>query len=314
MKAWRSWLDLNSFGLFLLIFPLCGILSCEGSDTTSRRPRTNSPPVITSVRIFPDNPTKETELHVNVEGHDPDGDPMAYRFQWIRNDINVQEENKNILSYKDLKKGDLVRVRVTPTDGKVEGEPFLSPSVRILNSPPVVLEVDIEPKQAYATDTLRARVKGSDVDGDFVYYMYQWEKNGTVLAEERSGVMGPGRFKKGDSISVAVTPDDREVLGKPRKGDPLIISNSPPIIISSPPTSITGSLYVYEVKANDPDNDPVVYSLKKAPKGMEIDPKTGLIRWEIRTEAKGTHIIEIEASDNEEAKSFQRYTLTVDFR
>ncbi|MFH1020063.1 MAG: Ig domain-containing protein, partial [Pseudomonadota bacterium] len=135
-----------------------------------------------------------------------------------------------------------------------------------------------------------------------------------VLTEERSDVLGRGRFRKGDSISVMVTPDDREVLGKPKKSDPVIISNSPPMIVSSPPTSVTGALYTYEVKATDPDDDPIIFSLKKGPKGMEIDSKTGLIRWEIRKEAKGAHIVEIEASENAEARSFQRYTLAVDFR
>ena len=314
MKAWGSWFDLNLFAPFLLLLPLCGILSCEGSDTTASRSKANSPPVITSVRILPDKPTKEIELRVNIEGHDPDGDPMAYRFQWIRNDGHIPEENRNVLVWNGLKKGDAVQVRVTPTDGKIEGKPFFSPPVRILNSPPIVLQVDVEPKQAYASDILTVKVKGSDVDGDFLYYLYEWEKNGTVLTEERSDVLGRGRFRKGDSISVTVTPDDREVLGKPKKSDPVIISNSPPMIVSSPPTSVTGALYTYEVKATDPDDDPIIFSLKRGPKGMEIDSKTGLIRWEIRKEAKGAHIVEIEASDNAEARSFQRYTLTVDFR
>ena len=47
---------------------------------------------------------------------------------------------------------------------------------------------------------------------------------------------------------------------------------------------------------------------------MAIDRDKGLIRWEIRKEDKGTHSIEIEASDPEGAKSTQRFTLTVDFK
>ena len=232
-------MDLNSVAIFLLILPLCGILSCEGSDTTVPRSKTNSPPIVTSVQILPEKPTKESELHLNIQGHDPDGDAMAYRFQWIRNDSEIPGENKNVLSGKNLKKGDAVQARVTPTDGKVEGKPFLSAPIRILNSPPVVLQVELEPKMAYASDNLKVQVKGSDADGDFVYYIFQWERNGTLLADERSDVLEQGRFKKGDSISVTVTPDDREVLGKPRKSDRVMISNSPPMIVSSPPTSVT---------------------------------------------------------------------------
>lgn len=92
-----------------------------------------------------------------------------------------------------------------------------------------------------------------------------------------------------------------------------MISNSPPIITSSPPTSIEGMTYQYQVRVNDPDQDFVTFTLKSGPKGMAMDKNTGLIRWEIRKEDKGTHSIEIEASDNEGAKNIQQFTLMVDF-
>jgi hypothetical protein len=85
-------------------------------------------------------------------------------------------------------------------------------------------------------------------------------------------------------------------------------------VTSSPPTKTDGNIYTYQVKANDPDDDPILFTLKSAPKGMEIDKETGLIRWEIRKGDQGTHPIEIEASGGEGAKSFQRYTLSVEFR
>jgi hypothetical protein len=54
--------------------------------------------------------------------------------------------------------------------------------------------------------------------------------------------------------------------------------------------------------------------LKSGPKGMEMDKKTGLIRWEIRKEDRGNHSVEVEVSDDAGAKSIQRYTLMIDFR
>jgi hypothetical protein len=47
---------------------------------------------------------------------------------------------------------------------------------------------------------------------------------------------------------------------------------------------------------------------------MEIDKETGFVRWEIRKGDQGTQSIEIQASDSEGAKSFQRYTLSIKFR
>jgi len=251
---------------------------------------------------------------LSIQSKDPNGDPITYQYQWIRNEEEIIGGNKNSLKDGNFKKGDLIRVRVTPSDGKASGTPFLSTPVKILNSTPVIQEIRIEPKVAYVTDRLKVYVKGSDLDGDFIYYTYQWEKNGVVLGDERRDFLERGRFKKGESIAVIVTPDDRETLGTPKKSEPLVILNSPPLIVSSPTTSVEKTTYIYQVKANDPDNDLLTFSLKSGPKGMEMDKKTGLIRWEIRKEDKGSHPVEIEVSDVEGAKSIQQYTLTIDFK
>jgi len=306
------WRLIKILTVFLLLF--LGVLACAKGKEAEVKAKTNSPPVITSVSILPEKPTKESELNLSIQSKDPDGDPITYQCQWMRNDEEIIGEKQNTLKKYNFKKGDLIRVRVTPSDGKANGMPFLSPPLQIVNSPPILREVWIEPKLAYATDRLKANAKSVDSDGDFIYLTYQWEKNGVVLNEERGEFLERGQFKKGDSIAVIVTPDDRETLGTPKKSEPHIISNSPPLIVSSPPTSVEKSTYIYQVEANDPDNDPITFTLKSGPKGMEMDKNTGLIRWEIRREDKGKHSVEIEVSDSEGARSIQRYTLTVGFR
>lgn len=300
--------------MFCFLFSLVLILSCEGQREREFKSKSDSPPVITSVNLLPDKPNKESELNLVIRSQDPDGNPVTYYYQWIRNDEEIVGENKSTLKSGNFRKGDLIRVKVTPSNGKVDGKPFLTDPVKILNSPPVMEEVRFEPKMVFSRDNLRVYVKSFDVDGDFVYYTYQWEKNGVVLNDEKADILERTRFKKGDSIRVTVTPDDRETPGSPKKSEPVIISNSPPIIISSPPTSTEGTIYLYKVKASEPDNDPVIFNLKSAPKGMDMDKNTGLIRWEIRPEDRGSYLIAIEASDNEGAKSVQQYTLTVEFK
>jgi len=298
----------------LLLIPFVGIISCEGKKPRTAASETNSPPVIISVMILPEKPTKESELSLSIQSKSLGGGPVTYQYQWIKNDEEMVGENQPCLKRGNFRKGDLIRVRVTPSDAKVTGTPFLSSPIKIHNSPPVIQDVWIEPKVACVTDNLKAIVKCSDLDGDFIYYTYRWERNGSVLSDERTETLEKGRFKKGDSIAVSVTPDDREVLGTPKRSEPLLISNSPPRIISSPPNSVENTTYTYQVTAIDPDNDPVTFTLKSGPPRMEVDKKTGLIRWEIRKEDKGTYPVEIEVSDSEGAKSTQRYTLTVDFR
>ena len=288
--------------------------ACEERKHSALSSKSNSPPVIISVTILPEKAYKGTELTLVAQGSDPDNDPITYKYQWIKNGEEMAGENKGALGGDRFRKGDSIQARVTPLDGKSQGAPLLSASVKILDSAPVIQEVRIEPKMPFAGDSLKAQVTASDADGDFVYYTFEWAKDGKAIPDEKGQVLERGRFKKGDPITVTVIPDDREARGSRKQSDPVVILNGPPVITSSPPTSVSGTTYRYPVKAIDPDRDPVAFTLKSGPKGMVIDKEKGFIEWEIRRESKGTYPIEIEAEDSEGAKSTQRYTLTVDFK
>lgn len=298
----------------LLALVLIVNFSCGNEKKVNNQPKKNHPPVILSANITPEKPTVESELSVVIQSNDPDGDPITYQYQWIKNEKEILGETKPTLSKGNFKKGDFISVRVTPSDGKSSGKSFISSPVMIINSPPVIEKIWIEPKVAYVRDNLSVQIKSYDKDGDFIYYTYRWEKNGVELSDEKGEILEKGKFKKGDSITVTVIPDDSETSGNPKKSDPIIISNSPPLITSSPPTSISGTTYSYQVKVDDSDNDPITFKLKTGPKGMVIDRETGLIKWQISREAKGSHLVEIEVFDSEGAKSSQKYTLNIDFR
>ena len=301
--------------LVVALLLLAGSFACEKEKKLSRTGSPeNPPPRIASLKILPESPNKGSVFSLMIEGYDPNYDRILYRYQWLRNDEEINGENKEILRDVPLKKGDLIRVKVTPSDGKTEGQTFLSPPVKIVNSPPVIKEIGIEPKIAYANCDLKAFVKGYDADGDSINYSYRWEKNGVVLSEENADTLTRNRFKRGDSIALTVTPNDGEISGTGKRAESVLVANSPPMIISSPSNKTDGNTYTYQVKADDPDGDPIIFSLKTAPKEMEINRETGLIRWEIQKGNQGTQSVEIEASDSEGAKSFQRYTLSVEFR
>lgn len=293
---------------------LAGGFSCGRQEASETSALKNSPPRIVSAKFMPENPNKESVFQLVIESYDPDYDRVLYRYQWMKNDEEIKGEDKEIFRDAYLKKGDIIRVKVTPSDGKTEGETYLSLPMKIINSAPVIKEVRIEPAIAYANGDLKAFVKSVDADGDSIDYSYKWEMNGVVLSEENTDVFAQDRFKRGDSIAVTVVPYDGETLGPSKKSKPIMIANSPPIITSSPPNKTDGNMYTYQVTTNDPDNDPIIFGLKTAPKGMEINKESGLIRWEIRRGDQGTQSIEIEASDGQGAKSFQRYTLSIELR
>ncbi len=291
-----------------------GTLSCGERKGGDSRSKANFPPVILSVAVLPEKAYKGTELSVAVQAKDPDGDLITYRYQWIKNDEEMAGENAPILKGERFQKGDSIRVRVIPSDGKEEGRPLVSSPVRILNSSPVVQEVLLEPERPASSDSLTARVKGFDPDGDFIYYSFRWEKNGKVMEQERDAVLERGKFGKGDSVNVTVTPDDREVQGTPRKSQTVVVSGSPPIITSSPPSTVENGMYRYQVKVHQVDQGRLTFVLKSGPAGMTIGKDTGLIQWGVKKEDKGTYPVEIEVSDDEGAKSIQKYELTVDYK
>jgi len=292
----------------LLVF-LVGTMSCDNSEDL--KPKANAPPVITSVSIYPGTPNIQADLSAIVQCQDADHDPVTSHYQWIKNEEEIIGENTYILGKGKVRKGDLIRVRVTPSDGKVSGTPFLSALVKILNTAPVIQEVRVEPRVPSANDNLKALVKGFDADGDPIQYTYQWEKNGVVLSGERNETLPGGQFIKTDSIAVIATPSDGESLGIPKRSGTIVVSNRPPVIVSSPSNKVNGYIYTYQVQANDPDDDAILFTLKSAPKGMEINKETGLVRWKIHKGDQAAQIIEIEASDTEGAKSIQKYTLSV---
>jgi len=61
----------------------------------------------------------------------------------------------------------------------------------------------------------------------------------------------------------------------------------------------------------DPEGDPITFSLASAPPGMTIDSKTGVITWRVSEKYAGTHIVEIVAQDPLGIRVTQKYPLSI---
>lgn len=86
--------------------------------------------------------------------------------------------------------------------------------------------------------------------------------------------------------------------------------NTAPEIVSTPDTTGTvGFAYRYAVGAVDIDHDKLTFALTESPKGMTIDPETGLITWQ--PTQKGPFKVSIMVKDARGFKNYQGYTLVV---
>ncbi len=249
------------------------------------------------VKILPDAPTVLTDLQALYSGKG------IASYQWMKDGQPLEGENSPRLSKNGFSKGDSISVVVTA--GEEQGEA----SVTIGNSPPTVTSVPFSPEHIYAGVDITVAPIGSDPDGDAVEFHCQWTINDTEVPED-SPVLKGSMFKRGDKINLIVVPYDQDGEGKPFVSQNIIIPNAPPRIVSTPP-ELNGGTYVYQVVAEDPDGDPLTYSLTSAPPGMSIDAKTGLISWNINEKSAGTHTVEIIARDPAGLKASQKYSLTM---
>ena len=179
------------------------------------------------------------------------------------------------------------------------------------------MSIKLSPKIVYHGTKIKTAVSGKDADDDDeVTYFYEWRRNDTVLPDNIQPEIDTKGFKKGELITLFVTPFDGKDKGKTRFSRTIVIANRPPEITSLPPVSLSNGKYIYEVKANDPDGDVLTYSLENAPSGMAIDPATGVIKWDIpaATDSKpvSTYDIRIVVSDGD-AAAFQGFSMTPNY-
>ncbi|WP_206758544.1 putative Ig domain-containing protein [Nostoc punctiforme] len=86
--------------------------------------------------------------------------------------------------------------------------------------------------------------------------------------------------------------------------------NHAPMIITDPVTQTYNSVsYIYNVKALDPDNDSLTYSLVKAPNSMTIDANTGMISWS--TPVAGQQDVTVRVQDSRGGIDTQSFKLDV---
>jgi hypothetical protein len=128
---------------------------------------TNSLPRIMSVRVTPEPATRETELRLQVQAVDADGDPLSFRYQWIRNEGEITGATGETLSLTDASKKDKIAVRVIAFDGEAEGSPYYSSPVLVQNAAPSITST---PPKAIPGGMYSYQIKAKDADGDDIVY------------------------------------------------------------------------------------------------------------------------------------------------
>jgi len=313
-NRFRAWFHLNdAIVLSATLLILSGCLSGADSDPTGRNNSnsTNHPPVVKLVSILPTPLTLSGPLAVRVEAQDPDLQNVTFRYRWLVNGQVSAGQTRESLQPDLLKRGDQVAVEVTPFDGTIEGAPFRSIPVAVVNTAPIISDVTIDFDHQAQGRRLLAKANVVDPDNDPVSLTYRWRKNETVLKEGEENTLDLANFTAKDAIQVDVTASDGTPDGTATVTERFTLSNSAPTIVSSPSPSPNGDQYEYLVRATDADGDPITYELEVSPPGMTIETTTGRIHWGITSEAKGNYRVRVVAKDPQGGFARQDFDLSV---
>lgn len=171
------------------------------------------------------------------------------------------------------KKGDTVSA-IAVFDGKE----YRSNSVTIQNSAPEFTKITLMPVDMKPGETLWVDAEASDPDGDPVTIEYEWHI-GTALVSTTKRL--PSEFnKRGTSFTVTVTPTDGSLRGQSvglRRG----IGNIPPQLEQNYGFEFDGKVLTYQIRATDPDGDPITYGVESPQPGMIVNSATGALRWDV---------------------------------
>jgi hypothetical protein len=285
---------------FFSIITLCLLLSCsaeKSADVNKQKPsKVDSSPY--SLEITPANASRNSTIYLIAQGFDP----SDAKVEWLVNGKVTTAPMSSQFNAMGTKKGDNVQARIT-----IHRKEIISNSIKIRNSLPEISNIKLLPEVFKSGDTLSVEVSGSDMDGDEVTIAYEWTKNGEPAGRSKQ-IEVP--LKRGDKVSVKLTPFDGEAYGSPIVLNKEIL-NLPPTINEDTKFHFDGTAYTYQVKATDPDGDLLAYSLKSAPQGMTINPSTGLIQWQVPPDFKGNSPFTVSVTDGHGGEALQNLALEI---
>ena len=296
----------------LVVMMLIGTMSFSGCQSAEKKTSTvNQRPTVLSADFFPASPRQGESIVVRATGKDEEGDAIVYRYKWYINKKPVH--NTRELPATLFKRGDHLYVEIIPNDGYNDGTVFKTAQIRVQNTPPEIVSIQLKPQPFRPGETVHAVVKGKDREGDPIDYAYEWQKNGVPLFLENRASIKIDDLKKGDKITVRVTPHDGYHAGKTFESLQLSSHNRRPVITSSPPHQFKNGVYSYPIQAFDPDGDTLHYKIEDPQDGMHFDAVTGLFEWKIPKHTDGVQHVTLKVQDSEGGAAAQKVRLDIDF-
>jgi hypothetical protein len=222
----------------------------------------NTPPSAVQARVAPDPLTEGLIADCGLEDAvDLDGDPVTANVRWYVGGTWVSSDP--VLTGLHFSKGDLVACEAVPTDGADEGIVVYSNLVEVVNSPPEVGVVTLDPAVPTAAGPVTALLDGVyDPDpADEPLVLARWYVDGVLVSEDLSldGLV------RGQEVYAEMVADDGEDYSAISQSLPVIVGNALPTVVRAAliPAQPTASDEVTaDVLGVDADLDPITFEIE----------------------------------------------------
>jgi hypothetical protein len=242
----------------------------EGEVVSATVDIENSAPDIDSVvlsfddPIHKDGPYETSTFSVEVEASDDDGDPITLSYAWYVDGELVLEGAEPTLTGEHFDKHQEVLVEVWGHDGFIDGDASESDTLTVLDSPPIIADVALDPSEIREATVVACSPLGeTDADGDDVSYTYRWYVDGRLATVTTQTIDG-GSFDKGHTLFCRATPNDGEIDGEAVESAAVTVLNTAPVIdgaaLSKLDPAEGESLSVELSGARDDDGDGITYA------------------------------------------------------
>lgn len=217
----------------------------------------NEPPGVPTIVITPAEPTTSDPLvaSIGTDAVDAEGDDIAYEWTWYKDGEEVTLSARTVDPSATFK-GQVWEVVAVATDGEFSGQEARA-SVTILNSTPVVDDVEITPTAPTTEDDLELFPSGTDADGDTIVWHIEWTRDNILQPLYTDMTIVPAAATGSlEEWSAEVTPTDGTVEGEPRNIGVYIDNTTPRVgslrVLPSAPT-VDDAIGVTALDVVDPD-------------------------------------------------------------
>jgi hypothetical protein len=184
-----------------------------------------------------------------------------------------------------------------------------------INRLPSIQAIRLQPPQPTRTDSLKAEVVTAFPDSSRMTYTYEWKVNDHIIAGKTGDMLNLSTFKKGDLVSVVVTPYAGDMAGYPMRSPFVVVHGTTPSLDlkTGRQAKKAGEAFDFQLTSLHPDSDHVTFSLE-APMvpGMSIDNLSGKITWIIQPNQRGTISFGAAVEDTDKTKVKKTFEITLE--